>query len=41
MNQWAGVEHGRHHMITSQWCKSLIDARKSTDDVNGSYGTLV
>lgn len=41
MNQREGVEHGRHHLITSQWCKSLIDVRETIDDVNVSQGTLV
>ena len=41
MNQWAQGEHGKHHIITIRWCKLLINARETTDDVNGSQGTQV
>lgn len=40
-NQWDGFEHGRHHLITGQWCKLLTVARETTDDVNGSQGIIV
>lgn len=36
VNQWVEVKHGRHHMVTGQLCKSLIDVRETTDDVDGS-----
>ena len=39
--QWYEVEHGRNHLITSQWCELLTSAREITINVNDSQGTLV
>jgi len=38
LNKWVEVEHGRNHLITSQWCEPLIGMRETTNDENGSKG---
>ena len=41
VNKGAEFEHGKHHLICYQRCKSLIDVRETIDDVNGSQGIAV
>jgi hypothetical protein len=41
VNRCPDVEHGRNHLITSQWCEPLISTREITINVNDSQGTLV
>ena len=39
--QWSEVEHGRSHLITSQWCEPLTSAREIIINVNDSQGNQV
>ena len=39
--QWSEVEHGRNHLITSQWCEPLTSAKEITINANDSQGTRV
>jgi len=41
VNKGVEVEHDKHHLITGQLFNSLTDMRETTNDVNGSQGTVV